>query len=81
MTTMHNSMITWLAIIAGDILPTSPSSGHLGQRNLSQKLDVDSCACGFVDFSGTDIQIELKTAGQSKVPEQLGHDKIRGSQL
>jgi hypothetical protein len=71
---------TWLAIIAGDILPNVPSSGHLGQRNLCQKLQVDSSASGFVGFSLIEIQMELKIAGQSKVPEQLGHDKIKGSQ-
>lgn len=26
------------------------------------------------------LQLELNTVGQSKVPEQLGHDKTRGSQ-
>ena len=73
-------MNTWLAISAGDILPTVPSSGHLGQRNLCQKLQGGSSTCGFAGLSLIDIQMELKTAGQSKVPEQLGHDKIKGSQ-
>ena len=69
---------TWFAIIPGDILPMSPSSGHLGQRSLRQKLRVGS-SCGiFVGFSPL-IQMELNTAGQSKVAEQLGHDKVSGS--
>lgn len=70
-------IITWLAIIPGDSLLTSTSSGHLGQRNVRQKLySVSGLPC----FSLTDVQMELKTAGQSKVLEQLGHDKINGSQ-
>ena len=69
-----------MAIIAGDSLPTSPSSGHLGQCNLCQKLDTESSSCGLVSLSWTDLQTELKIAGQSKVPEQLGHEKINGSQ-
>lgn len=71
---------TWLAIIAGDSFPTSPSPGHLGQRNLCQKLLIDSSSCGLVSFSLTDLQMELKIAGHSKVSEQLGHDKLNGSQ-
>lgn len=71
------SIITWLAIIPGDILPASTSSGHLGQRNVRQKLYSVS---GLLGFSLTDMQMELQTAGQSKVLEQLGHDKINGSQ-
>lgn len=73
-------METWLAIVAGDILPTVPSSGHLGQRSFCQKLLVGSSSCGFAGFSLIDLQMELKTAGQSKVPEQLGHNKVKGSQ-
>lgn len=71
---------TWLAIIAGDSLPTSPSSGHLGHCNPCQKLKLVSSACGLVGFSLMDLQMELKMAGQSKLPEQLGHDKTNGSQ-
>ena len=69
---------TWLAIIAGDSLPTLPSPGHLGQRNLCQKL-LKSSSCGLVSFSLADLQMELKIAGHSKVPEQLGQDKLNGS--
>lgn len=73
--------ITWFAIIAGYILPISPSSGHLGQRSLCQKLNIDSSSCCLIAFSLVDLQMELMTEGHSKVLEQLGHDKINGSQL
>lgn len=73
-------MVTWLAIIAGDSLPTSPPSGHLGHLNPCQKLQLDSSACELVGFSLMDLQMELNMTGQSKVLEQLGHDKTKGSQ-
>lgn len=72
----HSDADTWLAIIPGDILPMSPSSGHLGQRNVRQKLHSVS---GLVGFSVVDRQREWTTAAQSKVVEQLGQDKINGS--
>lgn len=36
--------------------------------------------CASVGFSLIEEHKELKTVGQSNVPEQLGHDKTSGSQ-
>ena len=69
-----------MAIIAGDSLPASPSSGHFGQRILHQKSLEDSSPCSLVGFSVIDFAMELKMAGQSKVPEQRGHVRIKDLQ-
>ena len=68
-----------MASIGGEILDSSALSGHLGHRIWRQKLAVAS----FPSF-GSDtlvaLVMRLDTGGQSKVPEQLGHDKRSGSQ-
>lgn len=79
---MHIKLIfTWLASIEGEILDSTVLSRHLGHRIWRQKLAVASFpSIGSDTLVALALVIRLDTGGQSKVPEQLGHDKRSGSQ-
>ena len=70
-----------MASTGGESLESSTLSGHLGHRIRRQKLAVASFASSESDtLVELALVIRLDTGGQSKVPEQLGHDKRSGSQ-